>query len=468
MIRNRLFRQYYLFTALIVVVFVFLGSYASRFALRLSAPPQMEGRHSIYLAKLVDQLNPTNRGEGLARLEALGGLAGGTHLSVVDDAGNVVYPPGESLGLDWSKVAKPQQSYENLSLKPFQSLIRFPGNPPQYLYVTSGRGRPRSETVLVTTFASLGVSALIGIALAMLALFKSLRDKAVLADSVIAELQRGNLKARFPIRRMDEIGQAMGRFNKMADEIERLVEQLRSVERSRMALLQELAHDLRTPVASLKNLLETLQSQGGSIAAALHEELLGLALKETDYFERLVEDLLVLAQVSEPRYLASREALNLAELLEEEADGLRARRTSEARKIELVKFLPAAPVLVHGDPQLLRRMIRNTLDNAFSFARHRVVVRLERENGERARIVVEDDGPGFSADALASYGERRVSRVLGTTQEASRLSVGLGSVIIKTVARSQGGEVQAANVTSGSGQAVGASVSIRLPVTAKS
>jgi signal transduction histidine kinase len=437
----------------------------------MSAPP-LERRHSIFYAKIIDQFDSKDRAEGLARLKALGGL-GLNRFALLDDSGRVIYPasdlgggandePMPNLGQEWKTIPKPEHAYELSAVgSPFQSLIRFPGEPVQYLFVGSGRGRPQSSTVALTTFASLAVSALIGVALAMLVLFKSLRDQAQLADSVIAELQRGNLKARFPIRRLDEIGLAMSRFNKMADEIERLVEQLRNVERSRMALLQELAHDLRTPVASLKNLLETLQSAqagGGALDPGLRDELMGLALKETDYFERLVEDLLVLAQVSEPRYLPAREVVDLKDLLDEETDGLAARR---AGKLRVVKELGPRGVLVQGDPQLLRRMLRNALDNAFSFARGEVRVRLEQAASGEARISVEDDGPGLSPEALASYGERRVSRVLGTQAGSERLSVGLGSVIIKTVARSHGGEALASNrVDRG-----GASVSIRLPIS---
>ena len=171
----------------------------------------------------------------------------------------------------------------------------------------------------------------------MFILFRSLRESVVLADSVLADLQGGNLKARFPVRSKDEIGRVMSRFNRMADEIERLVEQIRGVEKSRMALLQELAHDLRTPVASLKNLLETLDAYQLSEAKKSGEkdpvgvELVTLAIKEVEYFERLVEDLLVLAQVSEPRYRSGKDQVLFNELLEDEADGVGAAHESRSK-----------------------------------------------------------------------------------------------------------------------------------------
>ena len=121
---------------------------------------------------------------------------------------------------------------------------------------------------------------------------------------------------------MDEIGQAMCRFNKMAEEIERLVEHLRSVEKARMALLQELAHDLRTPVASLKNLLATLEKRDQGSDTKVRAELMTLAQKEVDYFARLLEDLLILAQISEPRYAGDRREIQLEELFEDEAESV--------------------------------------------------------------------------------------------------------------------------------------------------
>jgi K+-sensing histidine kinase KdpD len=275
-----------------------------------------------------------------------------------------------------------------------------------------------------------------------------------LADGVINELKHGNLKARFPIRRMDEVGEFMNRFNQMADEIERVVEQMRNGERARMTLLQDLAHDLRTPVASMKHMLEILQLRDAGLDTQTRLKLLGLSILEVDYFARLVEDLLVLAQVNEPRYQANQSVLNMNELLLAEIERLEQLPSRDpALSIEKALLLDALPI--RGDEQLLRRMLRNVLDNAASFARSRVSVKLEKIDSMKIRLTVEDDGPGFSPEALRCYGERRISRSLGSASansEPGRVSVGLGSVIARTIAHLHRGNVLAQN--SGSGACV--------------
>jgi K+-sensing histidine kinase KdpD len=95
-------------------------------------------------------------------------------------------------------------------------------------------------------------------------------------------------------------------------------------------------------------------------------------------------------------------------------------------------------------------------------------VRLRRENAGQISIAIEDDGSGFSETSLHSFGERKISRTFehskaDETQKSGRLSVGLGSVILKTVAQMHGGSATARNRMSGK-QVAGASVTITLRV----
>ena len=208
----------------------------------------------------------------------------------------------------------------------------------------------------------------------MLILFYSMRQKARLAANVIAEMRDGNLNARFPVGKMDEVGKLMVEFNKMADEIQRLVQTIRDTELTRLRRLQELAHDLRTPVASMKNLLETLHLHRESMPVASQREILSLSLKEVDYFARLVEDLLFLAQVTEPKYAVVKTSINLYDLIEDELETLEARYPN----VTVSAKSDTQDYEIKGDGHLLRRLFRNALENAFSFAKSTVDVDLRK------------------------------------------------------------------------------------------
>ncbi len=318
-------------------------------------------------------------------------------------------------------------------------LIRFAGSDEKYLSVNF---RPRSSPlhrIFNPHSAVMMTSVFLASLFSMFLLFYSMRSKARLAADIINQIRGGDLSVRFPVGKMDEVGRLMVEFNKMADEIQRLVETIRNTELARMRRLQELAHDLRTPVASLKNLLETLQLHRTEMPDAQKEELLSLSLKEVDYFARLVEDLLFLAQVTEPKYSVTKSELNLSDLIEDEIETLKARYP----KIEGVARFDRDLSGVKGDAHLLRRLFRNVLENAFSFARSKVEIHGKR-NGVGITIVVRDDGQGFNETALAAFGEKRGTRVISNNSEA-RLSVGLGSVIMKAVVNLHGGALRARN-----------------------
>ena len=496
---KRIFGKQVILITASVLLFMFAGSSAARYLMGLAQKGRVL-RHEppTFFAHLVEQLYPQDRVKGVSQVQEW--TRGGPFKFVLlDSQGKVVFPSDGTLPLPWDKIQKPSAAYgfEALTLpdqassslfhyippgspgrggKPLSGLVRLEGEPAQYLMIQQRDPYP-SQTELgvdpfLVMFAALVISVGFGTALALWFLFYSLRKKALLADQVLSELQGGNLKARFPITKMDELGLAMSRFNKMANEIERLVEHVRNAERSRMALLQELAHDLRTPVASLRNLLATIEKtndnatvKSASVRAdSSSKALLKLAAKEVEYFERLVEDLLVLAQVSEPRYHADRAPIYIADLIQSEADQIARKYESQGKNVSLVDLLPEDHFEIRGDGHLLRRLFRNALENAFSFTRSKVRMSLERDGPHRVKILFSDDGKGFSESALMAYGERRVTRVLDE-QNGGRLSVGLGSVIMKTVAQIHGGTVVAHNRLAPNGDVLGAEILVTLPVS---
>jgi len=247
-----------------------------------------------------------------------------------------------------------------------------------------------------------------------------IRKAAREAARVIDEIKSGNLKSRITIGIRGGIA---NRFNEMADEIEKLVEQLRQAETIRTQILQELAHDLKTPVASLRGIVETLSDRRDRMSSEQIDDFLESATSETLYFSRLVEDLLFISGVSDPHYKASLQKIDLCDLLRE-------------MKIEF-QGPSHAPIL--GEKILLTRLLRNGLENAFSFARTHVDVFVEKEENHWIIRIV-DDGPGASPEEYANFGIKRKTRREKPVR-TDRISIGMGSVIMRKIAQAYGGEV---------------------------
>jgi signal transduction histidine kinase len=105
-------------------------------------------------------------------------------------------------------------------------------------------------------------------------------------------------------------------------------------------------------------------------------------------------------------------------------------------------------------------MVRNGLENAFTYAKNRIEVEVRDLDDRLIEIRIHDDGEGFSPDTLASFGERRDQHRSRKTKD-NRISLGLGSVIMKSVATLHGGKITASNSPNG-----GAVISIVLPKNA--
>lgn len=296
------------------------------------------------------------------------------------------------------------------------------------------RSPPPPPGVHVVGIVAITVSILVGLGLSIIFLTIYVRGKSRQAEIVISKLRAGDLKARFKINQVDESSQLMQKFNDMADQIEELVSNLRQTEKTRMVLLQELAHDLKTPVASLKNLQELLLYKGHLMEEDKRQHAQALAVKEVHYFERLVEDLLFLSGVNDPRYSGNFKELNFQDLIREETE------LFETEKIHL-EITGHGDGRITGDEHLLRRLIKNVFSNASRFARSRINIVLTRESG-KLTVLIQDDGPGLDPAQLESFGLKKYSRAM---QNNDNISIGLGSVIMKKIMNLHDGEMWVRN-----------------------
>jgi K+-sensing histidine kinase KdpD len=185
------------------------------------------------------------------------------------------------------------------------------------------------------------------------------------------------------------------------------------------------------------------------------EEFFQVMAAELHYLIRLLEDLFFIADLSEPHFKTTLEQVNLSEILDHE---IKIRQQNSKLQWRMIT-LSTPPILVMGDSHLLLRLFKNALDNAGRFAQSQVSLQAKVE-GEFWEFTIADDGPGLSEKALAEFGQRRQNRIQSSAN-TQYLSLGLGSVIMKSIAELHRGssEIQNHKVD---GNICGARLKIRL------
>ncbi len=212
----------------------------------------------------------------------------------------------------------------------------------------------------------------------------TLRPVAALRHGAADITGAGLARQRLPVpNSRDEIYRLAVTLNAMLDRIDTATSRQRT-------FVGDAAHELRSPIASLRVQLEVSQRLGPSTDWS---EATDDLLADVERLDRLVEDLLTLARLDESPVLRRREPVDLTALVEAVVAG-----NHDARVPVVVERAPSAPLTVDGDPDALRRVAINLINNAVRYASSAVSVEVSAEKrvgGPVAVLVVEDDGPGI-------------------------------------------------------------------------
>lgn len=220
----------------------------------------------------------------------------------------------------------------------------------------------------------------------------------------------------------DEIARLVRTMNNMLDRLETAQERQRR-------LAADASHELRSPVAAIRQMAEVALAHPTGTTV---EELARGVLDEDLRVQQLVEDLLLLARVDEHRLRLRSSAVDLDDLVFEEAQRL---RSSTALRVDTSR-VSAGRVL--GDANGLRRVLRNLGDNAARHARSRITFSLaETERG--VILVVDDDGPGIPVSERERVLERFIRLDDARARDAG--GSGLGLAIVAELVHAHGGEV---------------------------
>ena len=232
-------------------------------------------------------------------------------------------------------------------------------------------------------------------------------------------------------------------------------EALREADRQKNEFLAMLAHELRNPLAPMRNALHLMKMPGAD--GTMVYQARDMMERQMHQLVRLVDDLLDVSRIVRGKIELRKEPVDLAVAVSRAVET--AHPVLESQGHQLTVSLSEQPVWVDGDLIRLSQVIANLLTNAAKYTEKagRIAVHVERENGE-ALVRVRDTGVGVPADVqlrifdLFVQGDRSLARSQG--------GLGIGLTLVKRLVEMHGGSVSVASA--GAGQ--GSEFTVRLPV----
>jgi signal transduction histidine kinase len=251
--------------------------------------------------------------------------------------------------------------------------------------------------------------------------------------ATVERFGQGDLSVRANMQRKDEIGGLARSFDVMAERLETLVI-------SERRLLQDISHELRSPLTRLKFAIRLART------SAEPKRSLDRVERETNRITSLVSQIVEMTRMEGDPQTRKRESVHIGEVVRETIDDCRVEaQLFRGCSIQVEGQLTGK---VFGDRELLRRAVENVLRNAIRYSPEHATIDIAlKQSAQQTEITVRDYGPGVPAEALGQIFEP-FFRVDGA-RESERGGVGLGLSIAMRAVHLHHGTITAVNTTPG-------------------
>lgn len=292
-------------------------------------------------------------------------------------------------------------------------------------------GRTLEGWMILTTLGGAALAAALGLAFS-----RAVTAPLERLQKASGDLARGDFNARVPEEGGPEIRDLSLAFNRMARALE-------EVDSSRRLFAAGAAHELKSPLASIKAMTESLLDRP-QVEENLYREFLTDIQREADRLTHMTESLLVLARLEQGRAVLRPACLSLEELVEQAVGNL----ASRAREKEVRLLVGVQETQAWLDGELAELAVGNLLDNAIKYSSPGQEVTVRAGPSEKGVFLqVEDQGPGVDPQELGRIFDRFYrpdqARARGTG------GAGLGLALVREVAELHDGWVQAERAQGG-------------------
>lgn len=247
---------------------------------------------------------------------------------------------------------------------------------------------------------------------------------------------RGTTSLRLPVRGSRELAALAQDFNRMAEQLEAAEHEREAVEKSRRSLFAAISHDLRTPLSSMRAMVEAL-ADGVVQDAETRDRYLALTSSEIERLALLIDDLFELTVIESGELKLRLEWLNVNDLIAEVAGAFGPQ--AERAGINLAVETSATPPLP-GDPSRLGRVLYNLLQNAVRHTPHDgSIVVCSQQRGDEVYVAVSDSGDGIPPGEAQFIFDRFYRAEKSRARESG--GSGLGLSIARGIVEAHGGSI---------------------------
>jgi len=338
-------------------------------------------------------------------------VSDGSFMLILTDQGQVVaHPDRGELGKSWAEDSI------------FQEILESPGD--HGLFVHEGVGNRREMVGFRTTESTgwtvititpydviladvrhLGTTVAIislltlGLAAFIASLFSTRISQPIGAmKNMMAQVEGGDLSARYHTTSQHEIGQLSRSLNRMMDDLEKKTENLLELDRMKDEFLANTSHELRTPLNGIMGIAEFLLDGGGGKANSLQKKNLSIILNSSRRLASLVADILDMSKIRKGKLELTLKPVHLKEVLEYAVDVVRP--TLRGKDLQFHFDLPKDLPAVKGDGNRLEQIFLNLLGNAVKFTDTGSISIQGQQKGAVVEVCVEDTGIGIPEDKL--------------------------------------------------------------------
>jgi signal transduction histidine kinase len=269
-------------------------------------------------------------------------------------------------------------------------------------------------------------------------LSSTMTDRIHLLQKAAGKLAQGNLETRVPVSGRDEVAALAQSFNQMASQLQAADEKQHELEGMRADLIAWISHDLQTPLASIRAILEALYD-GMVDDPETVKRYLNTAQRDVRSLSALIDDLFQMAQLNAGGIPLEKARSSLADLISDTLESFSELASRQGITLNGSAEVNVDPVLM--DTQRIGRVLNNLIGNALRHTPTGGVIEVRaRRTNEGVEVTVCDTGEGIRAEDLPKVfesfyrGEKSRSRATG--------GAGLGLAIARGILHAHGGDIR--------------------------